>query len=367
MVTIIKEERPKLDKKIDNAIELIRRNENREAFSILSKQLFFIAKMNLEKKDCIDNEESFFYKYDLVFNMIKKYKMKNCFNFLIHLIFIDVYLSENNFTDISYSDEIRKFNFLLITFIEFIMNSNSEINFNIEGYNFYDNLIIEIEKANVIYFYYRAKFDSLELEININDYKNLRDKIEEIQNIPKTESDFVQYNDLITEEDIENVIRERNRRMIIEKLTIYKNQFTGTTKTSPLKNVKGRIEDFIHQFVYMHFINEFKASYVFSELAMTGYRYDMFISNLKEKLSFVLEFKVFRDSSSNVDEAIEQVKGYLENGKKEILKRELDFAVILVFNSTGKNIDSKNNEIKENNGLYFLDDEDRILICEIKM
>ena len=47
--------------------------------------------------------------------------------------------------------------------------------------------------------------------------------IEEIQNIPKTESDFIQYNDLITEEDIENVIRERNRRIIIEKLTIYKN------------------------------------------------------------------------------------------------------------------------------------------------
>ena len=60
---------------------------------------------------------------------------------------------------------------------------------------------------------------------------------------------------------------------------------------------------------------------------MTGYRYKMFIANLKEKLSFVLEFKVFRNLGSNIYNVIKQVKGYLENGRKEILKRELDLGV----------------------------------------
>lgn len=197
--------------------------------------------------------------------------------------------------------------------------------------------------------------------------KDLTEKIDLMLSAQSLDECVTEYSELIGEDDLYNAMLESNYNKLIEVFYRYKCEHSGSGKSKALQNVKGRVEDFVHNLVYPYFVREFDSSYVFSELTTTNYRYDLFISNFDQNLSLVIELKVFRATSSNIDEPIDQVIEYLDQGKAEILKRPLDFAVVLVFNSTGSDLTTTKYNFDTINEIMKIQEDARVLICEIKM
>lgn len=357
----------KFDSRLKSALELIKREEDREAFSILSKELYSLAVRSIDKRNRNLDENSFLFHYEMVFRILVKHKLFSSFEFFMHFIATDLYLFNLKYKPIEedFINNIRNYNSLLLGFLQLlnIGESKGKLNFEVSGYEFL-NKFEESELYDFIYEFYSVRFDIKKYNLEID---------EEIQtsidNILSGNSSFElldNYTGAVVESIVEDIKTNNNKIEIENVVKKYKNQMSGSGKTNALKNVTGRVEDFFHQFVYQYFVEEFNSSYVFSELAVTNFRYDLFITR-KTELSLVVELKVFRNGSPSINDAIDQVIGYLQNGKVEILKRPLDFGVVMVFNSTGKNLTASNYKLDISGDIYSIKEDDRVIICEIKM
>ncbi|MDH8676732.1 hypothetical protein QE109_01165 [Fusibacter bizertensis] len=356
-----------LDTRIKSALELIKRNENREAFSILSKEICNIA--YVEHNKSIDCEcTSALYNYELIFKLICQNKLWDSIEFFMHFIAVDLYIKSLGHKEIEleFREDISKFNVLLIGLIKLIATSNTAAvkTYKIQGYEFSEQLEIP-NVYKILYEFYIVRIGLAEKNINASD--ELLENIKYILSFRTIDDIEQDCEGLVTEANLYEAIVEFNRLRIIDVFKQYRNQMLGSSKANALKNVNGRVEDFIHNFVYPYFVREFNSSYVFSELAVTNFRYDLFVSNLDEQLSLVIELKAFRDNNASVDEPIDQVLGYIKNGKTEILKMPIGTAVVLVFNASGKELSSSKYSLEQEDDLLFVKEDDRVIICEIKM
>lgn len=354
------------DSRIKSALELMKRGELRETFSILSKELYAVAILEIDNPHDLD-ENSALYHYELLYRLINKFGMYDSFEFVMHFVAVDMYLLSlgHRDADLMYHDDLERFNTLLLSFIKIVTTGAYDrvVRFKASGYEFVDRLSLAAS-YDFIYEFYSVRFAVSEYDLVVND--EYEESVKEMLSCNNLSDLVNNYQNIITESTLDDIRTENCRSEIEEVVKKYRNQIQGSGKTNALKNVTGRVEDFIHNFVYQYFVQEFSSSYVFSELAVTNFRYDLFISRSNE-LSLVVELKAFRSGNGNIDEAIDQVIGYLRNGKTEILKRPLDFAVILVFNATGKEISSSNYTFDILNDLTIINEDDRVIICEVKM
>ncbi|GMQ56428.1 hypothetical protein AN1V17_08210 [Vallitalea sediminicola] len=354
------------DARIRSSLELMKRGELGECFSILSKQLYAVAILEIDNPHDLD-EDSILYHYELVFRLVEKFRMYESFEFVMHFIAVDLYFQGlgHKDADIMFHEDLTRFNSLLLSYVKMVTTGAYDrvIRFDVSGYEFNNRLYLP-DVYNLIYELYSVKF-----EISKNNYVIEEQYEESMKDILafKTLNELYENAEGVITESILDDVRNTNNKLNVEKIIRkYKNQIQGSGKTNAIKNVTGRIEDFIHNFVYQYFIQEFNSSYVFSELATTNFRYDLFISS-RDELSVVIELKVFRDGSCSVNEAIEQTIGYLENGKAEVLKRPLDYGVVLAFNATGKELTASKYDITKSHDMFYIDQNNRVIICEIKM
>lgn len=372
MVKLDTDDKAKIVNRVNNALELIRLGEQREAFSLLSKQLFLISQIDYNKKSRQSKNSrmvvkgSWIYKYQLVFELIKEYRIKGCKDFLLSFALIDTQFGFNDFLDPSFKDTLISVNYSLLMFIDLIMkpNNSHDLQFNVSGYTINDQLNLDSVIIDLLDQYFLVLFSLLEYNIDLDD--ELYSVIDQVISIKANESDFTKYENIITEYDFEQRQNRYNFNKVCDTFRRYKMSFEGDGKSKAIQNAKGEIEALVHKMSYPYVLRDFSDSYVFSELTTTGDRYDLFISNNNENLALVVEFKVIRTGRPKIDEAIDQVIRYLDRGKTEIFKQALDFGVVYVLNATNREIESDDYKLYEEDNLHFIEDE-RLIICEIKM
>lgn len=144
-----------LDSRLRSALELMKRNENREAFSILSKELYNIATIELKKDEITCDSSSFLYKYELVFKLICSFEIDGSFDFLMHFIAVDIYINNLGHSEIESTliDDINRYNVLLFGFINLLINTqlNRALSYNITGYEFISQLEMNIGGMSTLY------------------------------------------------------------------------------------------------------------------------------------------------------------------------------------------------------------------------